>query len=152
LKSSSWHTSATEPREQRDLERIIKGELGGATFEENDFITKWFPKMKHRSQDTLVNAVLSKLAKTDKPDELGLSHKNLCFQPHPFDASKRFHTWPSSKSEAPHYKPFVWLLNSILALANEHRMEKGPNGKNAIQGESLHRNLRFHVHGLEMQM
>ena len=146
--TSSWHTSTTD---HRDLERIIKGELGGATFEENDFITKWFPKMKHRSQNTLVNAVLSKLAKMDKSDEQGVSHKNLSFQPHPFDASKQFHTWNSSKSGAPHYKPFVWLLNSILSLANEHRMEKGPNRENAIQGGSLHRNLRFHVYGLEMQ-
>ena len=107
--------------------------------------------MKHRSQNTLVDAVLSKLAKTDSLEEPGVSHKNLCFQPHPFDASKQLHTWPSSKYQAPHSKPFVWLLNSILDLANEHRMEKGPNGENAIQGESLHRNLRFHVHGLEMQ-
>ena len=150
LKPSSSHTSTTEPREQRDLELIIKAELGGATYKENDFIAKWFPKMKLPYQNALVNDVLSKLAKANEPDKPGVSHKNLCFQHHPFDASKPFHSWPLGKSEGLYYTPFVWLLNSILALANEHRVERS-NGKKATQGESLHHNLRFHVYGLEMK-
>jgi hypothetical protein len=150
LKHTSWN-SATEPRQQHDLQRIMKGELGIATYEENDFMTKWFPNMTHPSQDTLVDNVLSKLAKAGHPNKLGISHENLSFQPHPFDSSKPLEPWPTRASEVPHHKPFVWLLDSILALAKEHRVEQAQHGNNATEGESLHRNLRFHVYGLEME-
>jgi hypothetical protein len=90
---------------------------------------------------------------------LSAMYDALGFQTHPFDVSQDFEPWPEGEPEPVYYKPFAWLLNSILALAKEHRASSGEMrrlpGKKAMQGKQeqgdfatlyavpLHRDLQF---------
>jgi len=124
--STSSNISRSHDPEQPDLKDIMKTELIGATYEEDDFIAKWFPNIDPQSHQALVSEL----------QDAGLSPTELGFQPHPFDRSKPLKRWPTGNSEPDYYEPFTWLLNSILALEKERLQGvKGPGSNTGMQGQ-----------------